>query len=363
VLPTAAVWTDAIELGVSCFLSLRGRDDDAIYDRLDALGVAPWLSSRLVVWLPIAFGRQLLRAAAFPDHYVSGAVTLRMADDPIYRASVERAGRMTRDEAYAIADRSCEVNAINQLLSSPGATLAELRLAEIALASPLLPMGEGDGGVLEPRRVLRGFLEGHDLAPLPGEGTAVRVGDVEFDAHVFIPWTDGVFMPQVDFVARCPRVATGRLCESFAGIGRPYLAAMSDAVRKFERASLHVMIAALLDPGACADQVTWEDWAHPSGVFRACLGAQLVLYGGVDHAPMGDLVDALRDALAREDLSRQIHALRVYVARVGERVLSNEVLLDGEPWAAGEARGRAHAWPSSERLWGTRLFVALVPAA
>ena len=65
-LPTAAVWTDAIELGVSCFLSLRGRDDDAIYDRLDALGVEPWLSSRLVVWLPIAFGRQLFRGAHLP---------------------------------------------------------------------------------------------------------------------------------------------------------------------------------------------------------------------------------------------------------------------------------------------------------
>jgi len=66
VLPTATVWTDAIELGASCFLSLRGRDDDAIYDRLDALGVEPWLSSRLVVWLPVAFGRQLLRGAAGP---------------------------------------------------------------------------------------------------------------------------------------------------------------------------------------------------------------------------------------------------------------------------------------------------------
>jgi len=57
------MWTDAIELGVIAFLAHSEAGDGAVQDWLEALGVQPWLTARLVTWLPVAFGRRLLRGA------------------------------------------------------------------------------------------------------------------------------------------------------------------------------------------------------------------------------------------------------------------------------------------------------------
>ncbi len=56
-------------------------------------------------------------------------------------------------------------------------------------------------------------------------------------------------------------VARG-LVESFAGLGATYPRAIENAIRKFERGTLHVLVAMLFDHEACADQVSWETWSH-----------------------------------------------------------------------------------------------------
>jgi hypothetical protein len=360
------MWCEAIELGVSSFLAMREADEGTVEARLAAVGIAPWLARRLVVWLPIAFGRALLRDAPFTEDFGDGGPPARLADDPIYRAAAARARRMTRDEVAAIALRSCEVSAVNAFLNDArarGATaaLSDVGAMALALPSPLPPIEEGDGGLASPRAVLASLLAAHGYPVEYREGTAMRVGDVDFDARVFPRWSGEQLMLQVDFVARGRRIATDALCESFAGVGPTYSAAVVDALRKFERGSFHVIVASLFDPTSGGEQVSWESWPHPTGPFRACLGAQLVMYGGVDHAPMGDLVDALRDALRDEPLTRAVHALRLFTAWRGDVSLVNEVLLDNEPWPAGEALSRDFPWPASDRLWGTRFFAMLAP--
>jgi hypothetical protein len=356
------MWRDAIELGVACCLLHRDRGTDAVYDGLLAVGVEAWLAERLVLWLPLAFGRRLFPTAPFRDGYVSQGVSRALADDPIYVAAAARAAVATPDELAVVGGWSAEVSAI-RAAGEAGKRIEGATMSEPVVVHPLgaIPEG-GDGGVLEPWRIVAGFVDGHGIAVDAGDGGGFRAGGVDFDARVFLPWRDGMFIPQVDFVARSARVAGGLICESFAGMGATYAEAMVDALRKFERASLHVMLAALIDRGGCADQVSWEPWAHPSGAFDACLGAQLALYGTAGRAPVGDLIDALRDALAAVPLTREVHALRVFRAMRGAQVVINEVLLDGEPWPEGERICDAHRWPVAEGLWGTRVFVALVPA-
>ncbi len=65
------MWADAVELGVACFVGMRGADDQALVARLESLGVAEWLARRLVVWLPVAYGRALLGRVPFDDTYSS----------------------------------------------------------------------------------------------------------------------------------------------------------------------------------------------------------------------------------------------------------------------------------------------------
>ncbi len=204
--------------------------------------------------------------------------------------------------------------------------------------------------MLEPRTAFRGFFDGHGFAALP-EGMRI-------DAYVFPRVSADRFSVQVDYALFDPRLAVSPLLESFGGFGDTYRDAVADTVRKFERGSVHVMIAGLIDDQSCADQVEWEDWPHPNGPIRVCLGAQLRLYGE-GAPPIGPLLDQLRDALADVPLAPTIHSLRVFTMRKGAQVYADEVLLDGHPWDAGLALCSAYCWPQLESVWGTRFFALL----
>jgi hypothetical protein len=360
------MWTDAIELGIIAFLAHDEADDDVIQNWLEALGVQPWLATRLVTWLPIAFGRKLLHGARFPDVYDHAGGSSRLGDDPIYVAATQRAARMTREEADAIAFRSAEVNAVNAWLQHESAHGRERRIEEmdasaLALGAPLPDVQPGDGGVPEPRATFAELLRSHGHEIAPGPGTRLRAGALEVDALVYGRVDErSRYRVQVDFLASHPRLARGTLLESFAGLGETYRDVVHDATRKFERGSLHVLIATLLERGSCADQVEWERW--PGG-WEVCMGPQLVLYAQVGPVPLGELLDGLRDAFAREVHDRAVHAIRIFTMRNADLSYADEVLLDGETWPAGEALCRAHAWPRFECVWGTRLFLMVAPDA
>jgi hypothetical protein len=231
----------------------------------------------------------------------------------------------------------------------------------LALVTPLPDVQSGDGGVPEPRAMFAEFLRAHGHEVTPGPGTRLRAGELGLDALVYGRVDErSRYRAQLDFLVSHPRLARGTLLESFAGLGNAYRDVVHDAVRKFERGSLHVLIATLLDRDSCADQVTWEHW--PDG-WEACLGPQLVLYAQVGPVPIAELVDGLRDAFAREVHDRTVHAIRVFTMRNADLSYADEVLLDGETWPAGEALCRAHAWPRFESVWGTRLFLMVVPGA
>ncbi|MCC6874804.1 MAG: hypothetical protein IT378_10905 [Sandaracinaceae bacterium] len=357
------MWTDAIELGAVAFLANRDKDDGQVQDWLEALGVEPWLAARLVIWLPVAFGRQLLTGARLSDEYGDGDAIRRLRDDPIFVAAMARAAHMSREEADVIALRSAEVRAINSALRHDSAQGHAPRLEDMesatALVTPLPAIQPSDGGVPEPRLAFAEFLRGHGHAVVPAAGTLQRTGELELDALVFgRVFDDGSYRPQVDYRVAHPRLAAGTLLESFAGFGASYREAVHDTIRKFERGSLHVLIAALLDRNSCGDQVTWEPWGDR---WDACLGAQLLLYAEVGPVLLGELLDRLRDAFLAEIRDHKIHAVRVFTMRRGEQVFANEVLLDNDPWPAGQALCAAHAWPRFEPAWGTRLFLMVVP--
>jgi hypothetical protein len=122
-----------------------------------------------------------------------------------------------------------------------------------------------------------------------------------------------------------------------------------------------VLIAALLDRSSCPHQVSWEALEHPSGDFDLCLGAQLTLYAREPTAALGDLLDAVKERLRSVPLSRKVHALRLYFASHDGVASGVEALLDNETWPAGVELLANYAWPSTEGLWGTRLFMMAVP--
>lgn len=209
------------------------------------------------------------------------------------------------------------------------------------------------GGVPSARAVFEDLLRGHDV-PLDGEA--------QVDALLFVhPSPPGRVMAQIDFVVAHPAVAGSRLVESFAAHGTTWREAIRGALHLFERASLHPLIDGLLRPGSVPGQVQRTRYEHPGGAFDLVLGPQLTMFADRPVPPAGPLLDRLTEALRAEPLSREVHGLRLFVAYRDGELLTNEVLLDGDPWPGGEAVTAAAAAPLAEGLVAVRVFGLLVP--
>jgi hypothetical protein len=316
-----------------------------------------------MTWVPEAFAQRVLASTTFLDDYTDGSGhPRRMSEDVVFDAVRRYARAVEPTAAIGIAERSAAMNAARA--TSPDGDANALALlagrTALALTTPFPPIEDGDGGVPEARSIFSALVAAHGHTLTATLKTAMRAGELELDAHVVRHAFGAPFRAQFDFVVKTTRLAGGTLVESFAGDGPTYRAALEQACGKFERASLHVILASLLDRASCADQVSWETWPNASGAFDACLGPQLLLWADVS-APIGPLVDALRERLAQQPLSREVHTLRLFAARDGSKVLADEVLLDGEPWEPGIALCAAYAWPERGDAWATRLFLMLTP--
>jgi hypothetical protein len=341
----------AIEAGIAIFLAHRGADDETLQAELERTGVEPWLARRLVLFLPIAFGRRLLAGATMTDMVSDGGVERRLDEEPVFVAAQLRAESAVREEIEAIGLRSCEVHAANAALNA-GSELTDLVCSPVTLVQPLAPAGDGDGGVPSPRAVFGEMLAAH------GHPVAEQL---HVDGRVFPRLQGSSVSVQVDFSIAHPSLAMPRLVESFAGWATTWREAIAQAIGKFERSTVHTLIAGLLDRDACPDQVSWERVDHPGGAFAACLGGQLVLYAQEPVPNLGPLLDSIKRELGAVKLSRAVHALRLYVCFNQGAMVGREALLDNEAWPDGEALIEGYHWPHADHLWGSRLFLLLLP--
>ena len=110
----------------------RDADDQELAEELMGLGLSRDQAERVVAFVPIAFGRQLLSSseATFSDTYeIHDSDTGRrirgtFGAEPLYRLAVRYAAEHSEDEAVIlIGERSAEVDAARKLLPK-GASLA-----------------------------------------------------------------------------------------------------------------------------------------------------------------------------------------------------------------------------------------------
>jgi hypothetical protein len=342
----------AVEVGIAAFCAGdEPPGDQEVWERLTGAGVEPWLAERLLLFLPMAYTRRLLPDVSYPDALVTPGGRVSLPAEPVFVAALDRAQQAGRDEVGRIAMRGSEFNAINNALHS-GSQLSDLVLVEPVLARDLAPVGQGDGGVPSPRAVFEDLLRGH----------GVPLGDTGVDAKLFVhPAPAGVVMAQVDFAVSHPALARPWLVESFAGHGSTWRDAIGEAVNKFRLGALHPILGGLLRPGAARDQVERKRYAHPSGAFELMLGSQINLFTDQPVPSAGPLFDLLLDALRAEPLTRDVHALRLFMAHKDGRLRTNEVLLDGETWPGGEAVVAHSQAPLPYGSVAVRIFGLLLP--
>jgi hypothetical protein len=256
--------------------------------------------------------------------------------------------------------RSAEVNAVNQALNAGHLhRMEDAQFVPVVMIAPLPPVQAGDGGVPSPRRLLEQLLAGHGFTVTDG-----RIGTTQVDAQfVAQPRPDAdTVMAQVDFVVQHPDLASPRLVESFAAAAPTWRQAIGECAGKFGESVLHTLIAGLLDRTACAGQVSWEPYHHRGGDFDLCIGPLLQQFSEAEGPDLSGALDRMLGALEQTALARKIHWLRIFTCHQQHQLTANEVLLDGQPWPAGESIVARLAPPATGDLISARLFALLIPS-
>lgn len=143
--------------------------------------------------------------------------------------------------------------------------------------------------------------------------------------------------------------------ESFAGYGRGDIGAR-DALNAFERNALYVLLAAcwyVTDDR----RIQLQSWDLGLRTWDVFVGP-LVFSRDDVTAPEG-LLPGLHDALRNESLSGELHWVRLFHRRADDGSVVTEALLDNQPWPGGDRLLGQLAWPSTEKVYSARCFIAL----
>ena len=143
--------------------------------------------------------------------------------------------------------------------------------------------------------------------------------------------------------------------ESFAGNGRGD-AGVDDALKAFERNAFYVLLAAcwyVTDDRRIQLQ-NWDLGARSWDIFVG----PLTIDSDEVAAPEG-LLPALQDAMRNEFLSSELHWIRLFHRRADDGSVTAEALLDNEPWPGGDRLLGQLNWPSTDKGYSARCFIAL----
>ena len=143
--------------------------------------------------------------------------------------------------------------------------------------------------------------------------------------------------------------------ESFAGIGRGDAGARN-ALIAFERNVLYVLLAAcwyVTDDRRIQLQ-SWDLGMRSWDVFVGPL-----TFSRDDVAAPEGLLPALQDALRNESLSGELHWIRLFHRHADDGSVMAEALLDNQPWPGGDRLLGQLSWPSTEKGYSARCFIAL----
>ena len=212
---------------------------------------------------------------------------------------------------------------------------------------------------------IEGLLRGHGLSVTrDGERVAVERGGLALQARAHHHERKAGALIQLDVLAySATHLADRRLVESFVGVGDSSDAAIHDAVDKFRRAALHVLLASFVSRELGADQVEWGRWAGSARSWDVCLGPLLAV--GYDTAitpEYAGLLDQMKQLFVAE-AAAGVHWLRAFHMSAGATVYPSEALLDNAPWPGGTQAMDSWPWLASKRARSLRHFMIALPVA
>ena len=199
----------------------------------------------------------------------------------------------------------------------------------------------------DPAAALQEVLEAHGMHSIPtDQGISIRESDLVLSVGVIrVQNQPSATTVQLDVRAMSQRLGGKLLIESFAVWGSNESDATEQAFRKFVRASMHVLLAALVDPKHGADQVEWESWSCGDKTWQVCLGPVTLQGAPPDNFVCGELLDRLKGELLPH-LSAGPHWIRFFFSKSGQDVKVSELLIDNLESPQGRGIIEALDWPN-----------------
>jgi hypothetical protein len=327
---------------IAAYMSNR-EASDADVAALLAEGFPRGLATRAVAFLPIAFGRRLLRGLVqLTDTFIIDEREARFDSEPMYALAQKLAESAGREQIERIGLRSAEVNAVNKALQ------AGHKPGDLEMSPPIFLTIEGP------------TTGGATAASILAEVLNTHGSRLACEARVFPrEISSGAVKGQIEIVVSSPLLGARRIVESFACYGATIAEGRGAALQRFAQGSLHPLMATLEDPRHGSDQVEWETW----GDFRVCLGALLRQWSDDVPVEFGPFLDEIKTRLLAAKLSREPHWYRTFVAVGNDGVIGRDALLDNDEWAPGVEAVAGWPWPRAEKPYALRQFVLLIPNA
>lgn len=202
------------------------------------------------------------------------------------------------------------------------------------------------------QKLLLQLFEHHGVALEPDEDWLLTDGDFPaLRAH----WREGALgQPgrlDIDLVLDEER----QIELSYAGSGAGE-AGCRDALERFAGGDLPVLLAACwyVTDDRRLELAQWELGLRGWDAF---IGRFVV--EGADLQVPAAAVPAVADALKGESLAPRLHWIRLFLRRSADGTLATEVLLDNQPWPAGDRALAALAWPTGTQAYSVRNLILL----
>jgi hypothetical protein len=171
---------------------------------------------------------------------------------------------------------------------------------------------------------------------------------------------DQIARLQLDVIARSTDLHGREVVERFAGLGESFEKALVNALDKFSRASLHVLLAAFVKHDLCQDQVQWERWSNGAHAWDVCLGPLLLHSKDIQVPAYADLLDQLKELFLLE-ATPGAHWIRTFRGAAGSAVFGTEALFDNHDWPTGRRAVDSWQWPVTEQYQTVRHFLVALP--
>jgi hypothetical protein len=170
---------------------------------------------------------------------------------------------------------------------------------------------------------------------------------------------DTITTVQLDVCAMSKKLNDKLLIESFAGRGSDESQAVEQAFRKFTRASMHTILAILVDPIYGEDQIEWESWSFENMNWRVCLGPVCFQGTPPEKFEYNEFLDRMKATLL-PNLCNGTHWIRSFFMKNGHDLQVSEVLFDNLDFPDGRRIIDVLNWPDG--TYSARQFLMITPA-